>query len=324
MKKETNRNIRLGIFVLAGTLFLVVALYMIGSKRNLFGNTFTLHADFRTVNGLMAGHNVRFSGIDVGTVKSIEFNNDSSVTVDMIIEEKYKSRIKKNCIAEIGTDGLMGNKLVNINPVSGNALHVEDGDILQTQQPIETDDMIRTLSLTNENMKVITDDLKKITAKINNSNSIWSLLADTIVSQNIRDAIVSIRITGANTALVTGDLSRISQNIRAGKGSIGALVADTTFYGQLHQSVVNIKLISDRMAIISGDMSDFTTQVKNGEGTVGMLMMDTTFVGNLNSSVVNLKAGTDNFNQNMEALKHSFLLRPYFRKQDKDKLPKDN
>ena len=120
--------------------------------------------------------------------------------------------------------------------------------------------------------------------------------------------------------MVAGDLSRITKDIRAGKGSIGALITDTTMYGQMQQSIVNIKLVSDRVAILSGDMSVLSGQIKSGEGTIGMLMMDTTFVGNLNASVLSLKAGTANFNEDMEALKHSFLLRKYYKKQAKSKI----
>ena len=208
----------------------------------------------------------------------------------------------------------MGNKLVNITITKGNSSFIEDGDFLATREPIGTEDLIRTLSFTNDNLRYITDDLKKITQKINNSNSIWSLLADTVAAENIRQAIVS--------ATITGDLSRITKDIRDGKGSIGALLTDTTMYGGLQQSIVNIKLISDSLALLTGNMNALSAQIKSGEGTVGMLMMDTTFVGNLNASVINLKQGTATFSENMDALKQSVLLRRYFKKQEKQKLEK--
>src|SRR5689334_12869651 len=108
MSKELTRNIRLGIFVLAGTVFIIVMLYLIGSKQNLFGSTFRISAQFYTVNGLMEGNNVRFAGIDVGTVEKVEIISDSTVNVVMLIEEKIRPYIKKNAIASVGTDGLMG------------------------------------------------------------------------------------------------------------------------------------------------------------------------------------------------------------------------
>lgn len=319
MQKDTSRNLRLGIFVLLGTTFLIVSLYMIGSKRNLFSNTFSVRANFHNVSGLMPGNNVRFSGIDVGTVQSIDILNDTSVTVTMIIEEKYHSYIKRNAVAAIGTDGLMGNKIVNINTIKGKAPQVEDGDLIGTLRPLETDEMIRTLALTNDNIKIITDDLKRITQKIDNSNSLWSLLSDTVAAQNLRQAIVSIRMTGERSAIVVGDIGLIANDIKNGKGPIGALITDTAMTGQIKQSIVSIKIISDKMALVTGDIGVLTTQVRSGQGTIGTLMMDTTFVGNLNQSVLNLKLGTAKFDENMEALKGSFLLKGYFRRQERKK-----
>lgn len=83
-----NRNIRLGLFIATGTVLLVAALYLIGNKQNLFGSTFKISAQFKNVNGLMSGNNVRFGGIDIGTVKSVEIISDSSVNVVMIINNK--------------------------------------------------------------------------------------------------------------------------------------------------------------------------------------------------------------------------------------------
>jgi phospholipid/cholesterol/gamma-HCH transport system substrate-binding protein len=146
------RNIKLGLFVVIGTIAFIAALYLIG-EQSLFGSTFKISAEFRNVNGLMAGNNVRFAGIDVGTVESVEIINDSSVKVLMRIEDKSRDFIHKNALASIGTDGLMGNKLININSVKDHSSPVDDGDVLKTLAPIETDEMLRTLNTTNENMK---------------------------------------------------------------------------------------------------------------------------------------------------------------------------
>src|SRR5262245_31239776 len=114
-KKTTINYVKLGVFVTAGVLILVVSLYFIGSKRNLFGNTFSLYVNFKDVNGLRKGNNVRYAGIDVGTIGKIEIMNDTTIKIEMILEEKMKSMIRKTSIASIGTDGLMGDKLIDIS-----------------------------------------------------------------------------------------------------------------------------------------------------------------------------------------------------------------
>lgn len=319
MEKETTQNIKVGIVVIIGTILLITALYIIGDKQNLFGSTFHISARFYNVNGLMPGNNVRLSGINVGTVESVEIVSDSTVYVVMLIEDRVRDFIKKNAVASVGTDGLMGNKLVNINSAKGDAESIEEGNALQTLRPFETDEMMRTLNTTNENIKYITTDLKKITEKINSPNTLWSILMDTVVAENVKKAIVNIRLTSTHSAIITGDLSSIVKDVKAGKGSVGTLLSDTTFSGKLDQTIVDIKQITDKMALITGDLSGVSERVKNGEGAVGTLLMDTAFVNNLNKSMLNIKEGSQGFNENMEALKHNFLLRKYFKKNSSEK-----
>jgi len=318
MAKTFSQNVRLGIFVIAGTAFLIVLLYMIGAKRSLFSSTIRISAQFYNVNGLTEGNNVRFSGINIGIVESVNINSDSTTLVVMLIEEKTKNFIKKNSVASIGTDGLMGNKLVNINSVKDHFTeYINDGDELKTLKPIETDEMLRTLNTTNDNVKVITGDLKKITQKINNSNSLWSLLMDTVVAENLKQAIVNIKITGRNTAEITGNLHKITQEFNNKKGLVATLFTDTTLSSKMENTIVKLNASSDKIAYISGDLSSLTSKIKTGEGTVGMLISDSTFAKDLRTTIKNLNSGTKGFDENMEGLKHSFLLRKYFRKQTK-------
>ena len=114
MINRTLNNIKLGVFVLSGLLFLILLLYMIGKNKNLFGSNYTIKARFENIQGLKPGNNVRFAGIDVGTVDKINIINDTVIEVEMLINNKIKNIIKKNALVSIGTDGLVGNKVVNI------------------------------------------------------------------------------------------------------------------------------------------------------------------------------------------------------------------
>jgi len=322
MFKDLSRNVKLGVFVFTGTLFFIVLLYFIGSKRNLFSSTVKISAKFYNADGLMSGNSIRFAGINIGTVESVEIINDSTVLVQMVIQNKATQHIKKNSIASIGTDGLMGNKLVNISSVNKIAGKIEEGDELTTLKAVSASDMMRTLSITNENIKLITEDLKEISSKLNKSNSLWSFLSDTTITDDLRQTIVSIRLTGERTAYVAGDLTKLMAGVKEGKGALGALLVDTSLSNNLHQSIVSIKMVSKDLAIISGDLSHITKGIKNGEGAVGTLLMDTTFVHNMNKSMENINTGSKGLSDNMEALKHSIFLRKYFKKQEKEKLKK--
>jgi phospholipid/cholesterol/gamma-HCH transport system substrate-binding protein len=316
MEKEVSRNIRVGIVLIITTVILISALYIIGDKRNIFGSTFRVSAMFYNVNGLMPGNNVRLSGINVGTVESVEIINDSVVSVSMLIENKVSTYITTSAVASIGTDGLMGNKLVNINSSNKPGRPMKDGDVLQTLAPFETDEMIRTLNTTNENIKYITTDLKKITQKINSPNTLWSLLMDTVVAENVKTAIVNIKVAGDRAATATGDLKSIISNVKEGKGSIGSLLNDTSFSGKLDYSMTSIKQIADKMTQVSENLETVSNKLKNGDGVIGTLLTDTSLTNNLSKSLENLKDGTAGFNENMEALKHNILLRRYFKKKN--------
>ncbi len=319
MANETSRNVRLGAFVAAGTLLLITALYLIGNKQNLFGSTVSISARFYNVSGLMKGNNVRFAGIDVGTVESVNIENDSTVLVVMLIDESVRRFIKKNSVASVGTDGLMGNKLVNIIAGKVAGAPVEDGDELFTRRPPEMDDMVQTLSVTNENMKVISDNLRDITGKLNSSSMLWNLLLDTVVAQKVRSTVVNLHLMSNDGIRITGDLRALSSQLKTGKGTLGALITDTLLSHRISQTVVKLEMLSDTAGVISGEISGLVKGLKQGKGSLGVLLTDTTLIHNLNKSVLTIDTAAGNFNQNMEALKHTWPLKKYFRKNPEKK-----
>jgi phospholipid/cholesterol/gamma-HCH transport system substrate-binding protein len=316
---KASNNIQLGFFVMAGLLFLLAALYLIGKNQNLFSSTFEVNATFYNVNGLMKGNNVRFSGIDVGTIKRVEIANDTSVRVTMIIENRVHPFIKKNSIASVGTDGLMGNKLVNIsNGAVISSEIIKEGGMLVTVKPIETSDMLRTLDQTNINLLEITNDIKKITQKLNNNNSLWSILMDTTVAQNVKQSISSIRLTAKNTTTFTNDLNTLLKDMKDGKGLAGSILRDSTTSAKFKTSILQLHNASEKAYQVTNDIKQLAEKIKKGEGGAGILLSDSAFAIDLKKSMHNLQQSTNRFNENMEALKHNFLFRGYFRRQEKE------
>ena len=315
--KATNQ-IKLGIFVLSGITFLILGLYYIGSKRNIFRTTINVSAIFNNVDGLLPGNNVRFNGINVGTVSNVTAVADTSIKVDFTIEKDLTKYISKKAIVSIGTDGLLGNKLVNIT-CKEYGISVEEGDILYSINSVPMEIAVRTLTVTNENLKVISENLKNVTEKLNNSHSLWNLLADSLIAENVKSSIVNLKIVSNQSALITGNLKRITDGIKNGEGSLGALITDTSFSHKLNQTIVSIKIVSDSVALISGDLKSVSEKIKNGEGLFGTILNDTMFVHDLNKSIENIKTGSKNFNENMEALKYSWPFKKYFKRQEKNK-----
>ncbi|WP_316928170.1 MlaD family protein [Gillisia marina] len=210
MDKSASQKIRLGIFVVVGTLLLIAALYFIGNRQHLFSKNIQIYAVFENVNGLQLGNNVRYSGINVGTVGKIEMLGESEIIVEMMIEEKTAGFIRKNAIATIGSDGLVGSMVVNILPGKGEASFVTSGDTIVTYSKIGTDDMLSTLNVTNENAALLTADLLKITNKIiEGKGTLGVLIADTTMAGNIKETIDNLRTTIESTSNTMYKLNKL-------------------------------------------------------------------------------------------------------------------
>lgn len=194
MQKQSINKIKLGIFVAIGIALFLAGIYYIGETKKLFSTTFRISATFKDVNGLQVGNNVRFVGINVGTIEAIEIITDSTVKVDMILDVKTQKFIKKDAKAIIGSDGLMGNKIMNVSPGTTAFAMVENNDMVGTTIPISLDDMLLKLKNTTDNAALITDDLAAIMGNIRSGKgTIGKLFMDTVFADNLDKTIVNVK-----------------------------------------------------------------------------------------------------------------------------------
>src|SRR4030043_2077154 len=122
MDTHTSKfKLRLGLFVIVGSGIFVVAIFIIGKQENLFDPVFKLTTTFYNVSGLQVGSNIRFSGIEVGTVDNIKIINDSTVWVDLLIRKNVQQFIKTDCAAGIGSSGIIGDRILVITQGSNDA-----------------------------------------------------------------------------------------------------------------------------------------------------------------------------------------------------------
>ena len=316
-------NVKLGAFVLAGLVFLVVLLYMIGRNQNMFGSNFILIAHFENVQGLKAGNNVRYGGIDVGTVKKINILNDTMMEVVMTIDEKMKSIIHKNALASIGTDGLVGNKVVNMVSAKQPSSPVEDGDIIATKSLSDMDEMLETLDKTNNDINIIAGEMKTAMQRVNNSDALWGLLEDKELPRQLKASVANIRLATLKANTMVNDLNTIVHDVKSGKGSAGVILTDTTLVHNLNVAILKMKTIGDSadalLHEITTTVSGIKTDINSGKGPVSALLKDSVMTAKISNTLDNIQEGTDGFNETMEALKHSFLLRGAFRKLDRQK-----
>jgi phospholipid/cholesterol/gamma-HCH transport system substrate-binding protein len=187
-------KIKLGLFILGGLLLFAVVLFVIGKKNNLFTPVFTLSAAFNNVSGLQVGNNIRFSGITIGTVDDITIVNDSIVKVTMVLKTSVKKFIKTDSKAVIASDGIIGDKLVIISQGSGESPIVKEGQLLESEEPIETADIIASLQVSAANAEVITDQLAEVMIKVNNGNgTLGRLIQDPTIANNLSQTMQNMK-----------------------------------------------------------------------------------------------------------------------------------
>jgi len=232
MKATIPEKIKTGIFVVVGVLLFLAIIVLIGKQQKLFSRSLTMHAHFRNVNGLQIGNYVRFGGINVGIVDGINITNDTTVTVDFRLEPRMKPFLKDDAVVSISSEGLMGDKLVQISPGSDSATLLKEGGQMKTIDPVDMDKIILKVS----------------------------------------------RITD-NAEALTNSLAGIADRVNKGQGSIGMLLKNDTLAKRLQSTVAEA-----------------------------------------NETVNVVKKSANNFNENMEAAKHNFLLRGYFRKKEKQRI----
>ena len=228
MPKEKNYKWKLGFFAVAALVIAVSAIYYIGKQKNKFGSVLHINALFSSVSGLKIGSNVRFGGIDVGTVDGINLVTDTTVQVQMVIQKKVQKFIKKDAKASIGSEGLMGDKVIVIAPGTPDQPMVGEGEDLATLRPIETEAIMASL-----------------------------------------------------------------------------------------------KTSADNAAIITSNLADISGRISHGRGALGKLLNDTALSTNISTTMKNLKTSSQGLSENMEAAKHNFLLRGFFKKKEREKKKKE-
>jgi phospholipid/cholesterol/gamma-HCH transport system substrate-binding protein len=318
MQKTVTQKIRLGVFVILGTTLLVSALYFIGNRQNLFGNNIELHAEFTNVNGLQLGNNVRYSGINSGTVKGIEMIGQSRIMVSMVIEEKIAKRINKNAVATIGSDGLVGSMLINILPQEGESIPIKSGDTIKSYTKIGANDILSTLSVTNENAAILTSDLLKITTKIiEGKGTIGMLINDTLMADNLKESVNQLKMASLGANNTISKLNSIIASIDFNESAAGVLLTDSVSGDKMKSIIDDLDASTTNIKQVSENLDGYITEIKESDGAFNHLIKDEEFAQNLDSTLLNIKEATFRLNENMEALKHNFLFRGYFRKQER-------
>lgn len=318
MDKQAKKDIILGIFITVGLLLVSGGVYYIGSQQQLFGKNIKVTALFRNVGGLQAGNSVRFSGINVGTVEKIELASDSMARVTLRISEDARKFMKKDALASIDSDGLMGNKIVNISPGSPEARPLEAGDKIKTREPVSMDDVILSFKQTSDNARKLTGNLNEISNQIRNAEGLLGkIVSDSILAQRVSNIVVSLEKTGSNAAEITQQIELAAQKLNTGGGLLARSIHDEKLGSRVAQAVDSVHYASRNLVNASQDLKNFMHKLNDNNGVVNKLLNDTTAAENLEETLHNLNKGTDDLDKVMHTLNNSWLLNLFSGKKEK-------
>ncbi|HVI49533.1 MAG TPA: MlaD family protein [Chitinophaga sp.] len=323
MRNESNkRTVIVGIFIFLGLIIFTVGILVLGGQRKTFVSSLRVKAVFHDINGLANGNNVWYSGVKIGTVKKIHFLKYDEIEVILNIEKSARQFIHKDVKAKVGSDGLVGNKIVVLSGGSDNVPAIEDGDVIQVQPVVSPDAIMATLQVNNENLVEITSNLKTLSKKIaDGQGTLGKLLSDETIYNSLETTISTLKSTAGNTQRLTNNLADYTAKLQT-KGSLANdIITDTVVFSKLRATIAQMQEAAQKANGIAADLKNASNSVNQNitsdQSPAGVLLHDQQAAENLKKIISNLETSTSKLDQNMEALKHNFLLRGYFRKQAK-------
>lgn len=324
MKSSKNtRAFAVGLFIFIALIIFVIGVLTLGGQRKAFANTVDVKAIFKDVNGLQGGSNIWFAGVKIGTIKDISFTPDGNVEVKMGIEESARQYIHKDAKAKVGTDGLIGNKIIVLYGGTEKTPVISDGDVLQAETLFNVEDMMTTLQANNKNLLAITTDFKAVSEGLaNGQGSIGQLLKDETMANTLQATLATLQRTMHKAELATNNIAAFTAKFDQEGSLPHELVTDTVIFSRLRSSVQQIDALSTTANEAVQNLKQATETVNAGlTGTAtpaGVLLHDEATAESLKRVIKNLETSTKKLDENMEALQHNFLLRGFFKKKNKE------
>ncbi|HEV8283249.1 MAG TPA: MlaD family protein [Chitinophagaceae bacterium] len=315
---QSKRAIIVGIFIFLGIVIFTAGVLVLGGQRKTFEKTITLNAVFNDVGGLQKGNNIWFSGVKIGTVKKLKIVSQSRVEVEMRMEQKSEDFIYKDARAKIGSDGLIGNRIIIIYGGTPGRPTVESGDTLQTDVPFNSAAMMNTLQESNKNLSAITTDFKVVSKRLaEGEGTVGKLLTDDDMARQLAATAATLQMASTNIQLLTSNLADYTSKMQKAGSLTNDLINDTILFARLKTASLQIQEASTNARELTKNLEDVSYRLRDSSNLAGVVFQDKETADNLRATVENLRAGTKKFDEDMEALQHNFLFRGFFRKRAK-------
>ncbi len=332
---EANKKFMVGLFVAGALLLFALGLFLIGNSTQLFTKSFEVKADFAKVTGLQVGSKVRVAGMDAGAITVIEVPASPSAKfrVHVRIVETMHPIVRQDSIATIQTDGLLGNKFLDVGAGTEGSPPAPKNALIPSKEPFDLGDLMDQMSETVKNVNLLMAGVKDevITALANISDVAHS------ANQLIKTSTPQVRAIMESSNRIAANIREISDGVRDGRGAVGALFNDPQLAEDVKKTihdagatVQTIRETSDRARsiITKVDDSDIVPQVRKTVQNMEQITLQVKaavekfqsasgeggVAENLQRALADAHEAMSDLSDDTEALKHNFLFRGYFKK----------
>src|SRR5690606_34359123 len=317
--KENKRSIIVGLFVLVGLVILVAGILVLGTQQNKFSKNVLVSTHFKDVKGLKVGNNVWFSGVKVGIIKEIGFEDVENVRVVMSIEEKSSSFIRKDVVATLGSDGLIGNAIISLIGGTESFPSIEDGDEVRSGPGGGMEQMMSLFQENGDNLKEITENFAVLSAQmVEGKGTVGALLTDDAIANNLRQTTASLTQIMVDVQKAMNNMVALSNRLNSDQGLIHDLTTDTAVFASFRQSANQLNDITREANAMMANLNQVTERLNEKNNAIGVLTNDPAAAAEIKQILKNLNTSTHKLDENMEALQSNFLLRGFFKKRAKE------
>jgi phospholipid/cholesterol/gamma-HCH transport system substrate-binding protein len=260
---QSSRKIAVGAFVLGGLILFALGLFWIGDRRFLFSENMELYAEFANVSGLKSGSRVAVSGMDAGEVLyvSVPPLPKAKFRVRFRVLEQFRPILRLDSVATIQTDGLVGNKLLQVDPGTEAARPAVPGDTIASREPLEFSDILRETVETVRYARSAVDEVKDrvddaVTSLVSVNKSANGLIED------VGNQVEKITKTTEN---VVNNVDEVVRNVRAGRGSMGKLLTDDRLYEDVRSTVQEMRQTSGNIRQVTDDVNGMVDDIRKRE-----------------------------------------------------------
>lgn len=307
MQINKKNQLQLGIFVVAGLLIFAVGVYYLGTQQNIFGSGVTIYAEFSDIKGLQVGNNVRFLGTNAGYVSSVSVKSDTIIVVAIVVNEDMSKYIRKNATVEIRNEGLMGSKILEINPGTAEYGIIDEQDSLSTKRSFTMEEVFSALETTVENSIKASENLWQITERIEaGEGALGKIIHDTLMDQTISDI-------AANLLAITGETKGMVDKTANQQNDIGKLLNDDTFSKKLEESFVQLDSVMVNMQALSFEVRKASETINEGEGLFNKLLYDQDFASETDTTLTKINKAVDNVKETSDVVGRSWIFNLFSR-----------